>query len=127
MGISYQSALEKEKDEIERLLSLVDNISYKSVFAYGNPEGKDIDICFVVDHDDKTALYDFLAETEIDINKFDIAIASEKEFYAMLSEHGHKAVEFRAARGADYLKDALKRGNFDIPVVDFSEKKPCRE
>jgi hypothetical protein len=115
------SYLKDERDQVEGLLSTVPSGLYDSVFAFGHPEGDDIDLCFITGKDDKKSLRDYLGEAETDLRRFHIHIASRDDFYKMMDEHGHKAVEFRAVRGADYLQEALKSKNLKIPVIDMSK------
>ena len=121
MESDYQDILRKEREEIEGLLSTLDKSIYNSVFAYGNPHGDDIDVCFLVDKENKTTLRDYLGEAERNINRFDISIKSLDEFYMMMNKHGQEAKEFRAVRGATYLRNALKRIESAVPVLDIQE------
>ncbi|MEM5804824.1 MAG: hypothetical protein QXU82_03210 [Candidatus Aenigmatarchaeota archaeon] len=70
----------------------------RAVFCYGNPDGKDIDICVVCDEPSSVPV----AKPPIDQVVYD-----DRRFRAMLKQHGKSAKEFRIYYGSKYVLTVL--------------------
>ncbi|MCW1297014.1 MAG: hypothetical protein OH319_05020 [Candidatus Parvarchaeota archaeon] len=95
------------EEEAREYVNSINKNGLKAAFTYGDPAGKDIDLCIV---SEKPELITKPPEG------IDLKVLKPKEFEEKLNHFGKQAVEFRTIIGKEYLADIIKKLSLKISL-----------